>query len=500
VGICVLAYVELGQLGSLEGRAALGPGTNSPLLLAAPSLLLLAGGLLILRLFPLAVAAGAWLAARGRGATTMLALTQLTRGASGPGRLTLLLALTVGLGISALVFDATLARNAADRAAYQTGADLRLVETGTLQDGFDLNTRHELAGLPGVQAVTPVFRGFASVSAQASFQQTDLLAVDPDSWGRVGGATFWRSEYASVPLTTLMAQMRAHQWTSAPYEPAGITVGDATHPIWAIVSRSFATGLGLQVGDDLALGLSNAAQETTQFRVGAIVEDFPTSYATRSPGGAVVIDFDVLTSVRASPAFGPDEYWLKVTSDAVQRAALQRALALVGPSLIVNQVIDRRTLQTQIESNPLQAGMRGLLLAGALAAIALAVLASLAQAALTVRQRTVQFAVLRTLGMGSRQLLGVLLWEQAIVYAGALVGGTAVGLVLALATVPFLQFSDTSLDPVMLGIPPYVLVATPEAVALFYLGVVASLVVALALTARYAARMGLGQALRIGED
>ena len=500
VGICMLAYVELGQLGGLEARAALGPATNSPLLLVAPSLLLLAGGLLILRLFPLAVAAGLRLAARGRGATTMLALTQLTRSASGPGRLTLLLALAVGVGVSALVFDATLARNATDRAAYQAGADLRLVETGTLQDSFDLHTRHELAGLPGVQGVTPVYRGFASVPAQASFQQTELLAVDPDSWGRVGGATFWRSEYASVPLTTLMAQMRAHQWTSAPYEPVGITVGDSAHPIWAIVSRSFATALGLRVGDDLALGLPNAAQETTQFKVGAIVEDFPTSYATRSPGGAVVIDFDDFTSVRASPALGPDEYWLKVTGDAAQRAALSRALELVGPSLIVNQIIDRRMLQTQIEGNPLQAGMRGLLLAGALAAIALAVLASLTQAALTVRQRTVHLAVLRTLGMRSRHVLGMLLWEQAIVHASALVGGTAVGLVLALATVPFLQFSDTSLDPVMLGVPPYALVAHPAAVALFYLGVAASLGVAMALTARYAARIGLGQALRIGED
>jgi hypothetical protein len=119
---------------------------------------------------------------------------------------------------------------------------------------------------------------------------------------------------------------------------------------------------------------------------------------------------------------------------------------------------------------------------------------------LTVRQPTVQSAVLRTIGMGSRQVLSMLLWEQAIVYAGALVGGTAVGLVLTLATVPFLQFSDTSLDPVMLGVPSFALVANPAAVVLFYLGVAASLVVAMAFTARYAARRGLGRALRIGEE
>ena len=46
-----------------------------------------------------------------------------------------------------------------------------------------------------------------------------------------------------------------------------------------------------------------------------------------------------------------------------------------------------------------------------------------------------------------------------------------VGLVLTLATVPSLQFSDTSLDPVMLGVPSFALVANPAAVVLFYLGV-----------------------------
>src|SRR5262249_32079130 len=151
---------ELGQFGGLNIREQLGTTDAQtgpdPLLLAAPALLLLAGALLTLRLFPLGAAIGARLAAGGRGATGMLAFSQVSRVSSAVGLLTL----SVGVGLFALNYQASLGRNVADRAAYVAGAD-ELVAVGS---GAQPETKMNqlLASMPGVQGVAPIFRSQAS--------------------------------------------------------------------------------------------------------------------------------------------------------------------------------------------------------------------------------------------------------------------------------------------------------------------------------------------------
>ena len=144
--------------------------------------------------------------------------------------------------------------------------------------------------------------------------------------------------------------------------------------------------------------------------------------------------------------------------------------------------------------------MRGLLLIGAITAALLAVLGSLVQAVMSARQRTTQFAIFRTLGMAGRQLTGLLLGEQTVVYLFGLLGGTALGLILTTATWPFLQFSDSGLDPAKIGVPSYVLRINWQQVGIFYGALLLAFVLALVITARYAATIGLGKALRLGED
>ena len=213
-----------------------------------------------------------------------------------------------------------------------------------------------------------------------------------------------------------------------------------------------------------------------------------------------MVSLNDFAAVPASPAFGPTEYWLKTSNDPAVRAALQHALTGAQGSLLWTVSYDRRAVEAQIASNPIQAGMRGLLLAGALVAAVLAVLASIIQAALAARQRTVRFAVLRTLGMGGGQLVGLLLSEQIAVYVCGIIGGSLLALLLGWATLPFLQFSDVSADQLTIGVPPYLFTINWTTLAIFYAALVVALLAALVVAASYAARLGLGRALRLGED
>ncbi len=505
--ICALGYLELRQFGGVQTRQTLGQTTSSPLLLGAPALLLLAGALLLLRVFPLAAEAGARVAARGRGATGVLAFAQVARSPASPSRLALLLALGVGLGLFAVTFNASLVRNVTDRAAYQVGADLRLTQNFSEVPREDMRIQRQITAQPGVVGLTAVYRNTVSTTSDEGFSNVALLAIDPASWEHVAGTTSWRSDYAGASLDALVAELRAHQQGDSSADRAGKTgAGAAGHPVWALVSQTFASSLNVKVGDRFALSLPDSINTPAFFVVGDIVQDFPTLYPGSEPGGFLVTGLnDCLGAIAVASEYsttqqGPNEYWLKLSTNPAHRAALDTFLAQDSSQLDIAHVDDRRQLEDSIASNPVQAGMRGLLTVGALIAATLAVLGSIVQSALAARQRVVQFAVLRTLGMLNRQLTGLLLGEQIVVYVFGLLGGTVLGLVLVTATLPYLQFSDTTIDPTKLGVPPYLLALDPVRMLQLYAILLVAFVIALLVAAQYAATAGLGKTLRLGED
>ncbi|HEX6817309.1 MAG TPA: FtsX-like permease family protein, partial [Ktedonobacterales bacterium] len=491
VVLCAAGYLELTTFGGIGTQATLAsssaPSGPDPLLFATPSLLLLAGALLALRVVPLLAHAGAALSARDRGATSMMAFTQVARGGSF-ARLTLLLTLALGFGLFALTFQSSLARNSADRAAYIAGADERIVPVQGASDSSDLSALY--AKLPGVTQVMPVDRTHGSQLSGGSIDAS-ILAFDPRLAAQV---VSWRADYAPQSLAELMGGMRSHT--------QGASAGDASHPIWALVDPTFAANQNVRVGDSFKLASETGTGAIT-YVVGGIVNDFPTLFDGDTIGYLVVDLADYSAAVQ-NPQVGagspvtPSEYWLRTTDDAAQAGA--RASALNNPAYLVNSLTDRHTLLIQFQSDPLQTGMVGLLLLGTATAALLALIGTIVQAALAAGQRTVQFAILRTLGMSTPQLLRLLLAEQAIVFAFGLLGGTLLGILLAMLTLPFLQVTSAAVGSGQLGIPPYQLVFNPQGSALFYVVLLAAFVLGPLLMTRLAAVIGLGKALRIGED
>jgi ABC-type lipoprotein release transport system permease subunit len=434
---------------------------------------------------------------RNRGLTTMLAFAQVERSPSRYARMTLLLVLAVGLGLFAVTFDASLARNLEDRAAYTVGADVRL-DTNS-GEGGEARTRilAQLAQVPGVRAVSPAYRSQASTTMDEGDLPVDVLGIDPATFATVG-ATSWRADYADAALPALLGALK----------PNGAAGASAT-PIPALVSATFAAQLAVTtVGDRFSLQLPEAAVGSTGFVVAGIVRGFPTLYPAHTDSGFLVVDLDTyLNAILANTAsqsylIGPNEFWLSASADAGQRNALLAALRqpALGTQLDLASVTSLDETRLALAANPVGAGIRGLLVVGAVTAALLAVLGSIMQSLLAARQRARQFAILRTLGTSGSQLTALLLSEQGVVYLFGLVGGTLLGLLLTTATLPFLQFSDTAVDPSRVGVPPYQLVLSPSGMLTFYAALLLAFALALLIAARYAATIGLGQALRLGED
>jgi putative ABC transport system permease protein len=495
--LCLVGYLELGQFGGTQTRVNLGNQANSPLLLLTPALMLLSGGLLVLRVIPLAASLGARIASRGRGITSMLAFAQIERTPSRYSRMTLLLVLAVGLGLFALTFDASLQQNVHDRTAYAVGADVRLVANPLIPSQQSAAYLAHLKTLSGVENATPLRRTYGSTPNALGNLGVDMLGVDSTSFADVANARSWRSDFAAQPLPELMAELKAHR--------AASTQAIAQGPVWVIVSDTLAQPLHLAVGDRFQLGITDIPFASPTFVVGAIVHEFPTLYPNSAPGGFVVLDLqdlDGLIAANSDPSspVGPNEFWLATTNSASQHQTLLKQLDSQHFALSLNTVASYREDLRLAQTNPTDNGMRGLLLIGAITAALLAVLGSLVQAVMSARQRTTQFAIFRTLGMAGRQLTGLLLGEQTVVYLFGLIGGTVLGLILTTATWPFLQFSDSGLDPAKIGVPSYILRINWQQVGIFYGALLVAFVLALIITARYAATIGLGKALRLGED
>ncbi len=151
--------------------------------LATPTILLIAGALLFLRLFPAAVRVLGWSLARRRGLVATLSAWQLARNPLVYGRLALLLTLTIALGVYSQTVISTVIRAQQGLALDQAGADVRI----PLQPDDD--PAAIAAGLPAA-ADTTISRVDAELLVQrdgVAYRQgsISLLGVDGAALGDV---------------------------------------------------------------------------------------------------------------------------------------------------------------------------------------------------------------------------------------------------------------------------------------------------------------------------
>ncbi|WP_415940891.1 FtsX-like permease family protein [Streptomyces sp. 067-1] len=177
VGLLVLAGIAYWQLDrqtsaagtdDADGTGALGV---DPLFVVTPTLALLAGTVLALRLLPLVARLAERRAASGRGLAAALAGWQLSRRPARGAGPVLLLVLAVALGTMAIGQGASWSRSQDDQADFRTGAPIRVLASGTA--GPDRTDR--IAGVAGVRQVAPAARSEVPLSGDRT---ATVLALD----------------------------------------------------------------------------------------------------------------------------------------------------------------------------------------------------------------------------------------------------------------------------------------------------------------------------------
>ncbi|ATZ28444.1 FtsX-like permease family protein [Streptomyces lavendulae subsp. lavendulae] len=173
VALAVLAYRQLSRYSGGEGDAPAGGGVLGvdPVLVAAPTLALCAGTLLVLRLLPFAARLGGRIAARGRGLGPALVGWQLARRpqrATGP---VLLLVLAVSSGVLALGQHTAWSASQRDQADFAAAGGLRI----TGGDLAPMGRAGRYAALPGGDRIVPVIHDEVALPGRKPGR---LLALD----------------------------------------------------------------------------------------------------------------------------------------------------------------------------------------------------------------------------------------------------------------------------------------------------------------------------------
>lgn len=426
-------------------------GTGIDLLLAAtPVLLALAACVLVLRLYPLPVAALAAALRRRRSLTPFLGAARSVRDPAGGA----VPALAVVLGVSVAVLSSVLASTittGAERAAWTAnGADIRL--SGARIDQAMLDRLAAVDGVESVGTITKVdTRPALTVAGERRDRSISVYLVDP-----------------AVPAVQADSPL-----------------------IDAIPDEIFAAGAPPTVltgGIDL-LTASGAAELDKVGQV-QIAQHLPQLAGMRTTKAYLVMSTAAWQAASAAEQPVPTLALIKVRDPEQIEEVAQRLRDQVPASLV-------QTPFAQLEnyrSAPVTQGLTWAFLAAVAVTTLLTVLSIILVQLMGAPARGRLLAILRTMGLDHRQGRALTAWELAPLLALAFAVGALVGVV-----VPWMMLQALDLSGITGGEVQPALAFEPIVIGPALLGILLTVVVAVGLSAYLAGQADLARQLRIGD-
>jgi putative ABC transport system permease protein len=467
-----------------------GDPLREPILFVAPSLFILALGLLAIRAFPLVMWLLSWLSGASRAVSWQLAFRNLSRA---PGRYVgplLLTMLTLGLATFTASIARTLDQNTVDQVRYAVGADLTIFEKPddaalglggpfpvklspeelaqrTAELGGYLLPVSEQASVPGVRDVTRVGDYKVSIRLGTGAVDGRLLGIDRVDFPRI---VYFRRDFAAEPLVGLMNDL-------------------ARNNSAALLPRDFAQKLGLQTGDYLPIQVTTfRGVKNVDLTVTGTYAYFPTVYPNKPP--TLIANLDYIFD--STGEISPHDVWFSV-DPATPTATIVDGLTKLG--IPVAKVTDERQELATPLARPERVGLFGMLSAGFLASAGLTAFGFGLYATASLRRRSIELGVLRAIGLSDRQMIALLFAEQALVVGGGALVGLALGTAASLLFIPFFRVGASEAAI----IPPFQVILAWNDVAVILVAFAGTLLLtSLGIIFRLA-RLKIFEAVKMGE-
>ena len=389
-------------------------GGGDPVLLLAPTLILLAIGLLALRILPFLLSVIARVSKRSSSFLAPTSLLRLARDTTMPTRVVLLITFTVALALFAVVMNGSLNQRQAEIARYVTGADLRFrlpldIEAAEAEIG-------QIKANQSVETVSHVVRGVGVIAdeAQNSFINTTVLAVDPATLPDV---SHYPSNFSPFTLSTVVS----------------ILEHDDPNVLPVVIGSNRQT-IDIERGDGLKLLIGRARIE---FEVVGIIETFPS--VDRNFLVTSLPIFETMADIEDRTLANPNirELWLNA-ADGQEDAVLAMAQSISPDPYLTRMLGDaasrsegyRQGLISRMTSAALQINMIVLLVLSAVGFLTIQYFGA--------QQRFAEYGVMQALGVGRKAWFRLISAEAVAMLVLGIVLGMTLGTALAFMMRPLL--------------------------------------------------------------
>lgn len=505
--------------------------TVNPLLFVASTAFILGSALLVVRIYPFVIRLVYMIGKRVWTPAQYISLNNIGRSSTGRERFIMIfLMLTVALGLFFANTARALNRNAEQTAAYTVGCDAVIAEQWDSESGSSSSTEGEgdvvaeeeeavtdssvsyiepvferFEKLDGVKSATAVYKN-NSVTIKSSRKITVKAPVNQREDENGNGNRWENARGESTESTDTLSNV--HLMTVNPSEFANICwFKDELLPVHinaylnalsecnygVILSSSFKDNYGYELGDNIQVkwGQNDYFGAT----VIAFVDYWPSIDPTEQNENGTYIDFAVMNFnyVQVQTPIEPYEVWIDLDDDA-KVADFYKS---IEESDIVPTTLEVASQSIIKEKNdPMLQGLNGALTLGFIIIMIMCVIGFLIYWILSIKSRTLQFGILRAMGMSYREIIAMIIYEQLLVSGVAVVFSIIIGGIASDLFVPLFRAMFTAQSKML----PFSVTALRSDYIKIYILILLMLGVGFAVLGRIISKIKISQALKLGED
>ena len=486
-----------------------------PLLFFIPAIFILGMGLLVLRLYPWFMKLIYWAGRRWWPPSLYFTLIQVSRSTLQYQFIMVFLIITIATGLFSASATRTINKNTTDKIRYAAGADITMqirwendappaILYGLQEEEGGDSEESKAAAEPSAphrtQYTEPSFLPFTQLPG---VEHAAKVCIKKD-------ATFTRGK--SQDMVQLMG-IETKEFGQTSWMRAGLLEHHinnylnliASKPSAVLISRSMAEEYGLKSGDTITVGWSNI--EGAQFTVYGIIDYWPSwnpnpganeTITVSSKTGATKVKRPMLIIghlpyIQNNLALEPYEVWLKLRPEASSQTVYK---AVADHGYQIESLRDAKQEQIKAIKDPFQMAINGVMTLGFLISIVICFFGFLLYWVLSLHARTLQFGILRAMGISFFQLLVILIGEQVLISGAAIVIGISTGGITSQLFVPLFEMS---FDP-KTQVPPFKVTFDPNDQVRLYWVVTVMITAGLMILTHIVSRIRIHQAVKLGED
>ena len=434
-----------------------------------------------------------------------MAITTVCRSQGGRERfLMLFLVVTFSLGIFSANTARTINDQKEDRIRYSTGADIVINEywqevtasDGAAVSGYVERDFGRFEQLEGVETATKVLiNKKAKVTFDAKTEENvTLMAVEPYKFSQTA---WFRNDLLPVHWWNYIKALQDYPSgviiSRALADKREIQLGDAIDIKWSRNEKISAPVLAIVdywpgINPNVtAAGNSGSGKNKVSEETGETEEERINSYAVNC---FAVMNYYYTSTVSDME---PYEVWIKL-KDGASSEALYNDIA--AKKLPVESIKDASQQLITIKNQPQLQGMNGSLTLSFVVIITMTVIGFLIYWILSIRSRTLQFGILRAMGVTFHEIIGMIGYEQILVSGVSLAMSFIIGGIASDMFVPLFRSMYSPADQV----PPFLVAASQSDYIKLYVMIVIMLGGGFAILGGLIKKININKALKLGED